>query len=271
MKTTNDPAAGWKQHSRQELERIPGNRAYALDGASELSLAAFCKSYRDVKGERYLAGDLGPLLERLAKVLPEMVQQRPDAEPEAFELPWPIIDPITGQQVENPFTTRDVASQNALVRRAPKLAEHLRRRAGGYTFAMHAEKLDADANRAAFENIRYDAKSHENNPFRFGVEGVSAQNEFVKNNSPETVEFFRREAQPLQFPWQKGDAWNLTQLNAMLRIDRELYDCAMAAQAIEADWNSMLLKQAQADAAQAAQEAEDARKRIGSLSRVEHR
>ncbi len=68
-----------------------------------------------------------------------------------------------------------MASMNAVTLRFPKLAEHLRRLAAenGYSWKYHAERLDADSNRAAFENIRYDAKSHENNPFRFGVAGVA--------------------------------------------------------------------------------------------------
>ncbi len=55
------------------------------------------------------------------------------------------------------------------------------------------------------------------------------------------------------------------------RVDRELFDCAQAAQQIEQVWNSVLLKQAKAVEQEARQQMEDARSRLGELSRVEHR
>jgi hypothetical protein len=76
----------------------------------------------------------------------------------------------------------------------------------GYTFAYHLEREEEKAKRAAMKSLSYGAKEHERNPFRLpsGRKSLTAQSLFTKENPAAMVEFYKREAQPLQLFWSRG-------------------------------------------------------------------
>ena len=64
---------------------------------------------------------------------------------------------------------------------------------------------------------------------------TAAQSRFIKENPPEVVEFYRREAQPLRPFWSKA-VRNMTKLSEVLGKDPNAGAVLRRAQAIEDAW-----------------------------------
>src|SRR5438874_9540724 len=120
MTDQKQPGKIWAQRSVAALKKIKGNRAYALTQSGAQALAALCKAYHDWRGFAHEAHDLNPLVERLTKYVPSLLQDRgtePDKPPE-------IPVNIFGQKFSNPWRDGSLAERAAVHKYSPKLAEH---------------------------------------------------------------------------------------------------------------------------------------------------
>src|SRR5207249_2730667 len=68
-----------------------------------------------------------------------------------------------------------------------------------------------------------------------GDASLTAQSRFARDNPPEVVEFYKREAQPLRPFWSKGER-NLTKLSEVLGRDPNTGAVLRRAQTIEDGW-----------------------------------
>jgi phage gp29-like protein len=134
--------------------------------------------------------------------------------------------------------------------RFPALAKHLKRvaKSKGFTFKHHAELQDADNNRAAAQAITYTERDDAVNAYK--QQNKTAQGIFEKSNPPEVVAFWKREAQPLRLPWQRGHV-NLTRIGQLHKTAPELAQVVQRGQQIEGGWINDQLAMAKAQEADA--------------------
>jgi hypothetical protein len=252
----NEEISKWKTHGKSALRNVKHGRPDALEEEGELCLAATAKAWqkqRAEEGKNFELSEFTQFLEkRLSEFEPALRQQRPNDPLPIPELP---VDPVTGARAINPWAkeTFDLESQKACMEKFPLLAEHLQKVAkGGYTFKLVAERLEEEARRAKMATINYGAIEHGMNPFRQSGDAASlnAQSRFQRDNPPEVVEFYKREAQPLRPFWSKG-VRNMTKLSEVLGKDPNTGAVLRRAQAIEDGWIATELasaKEAQAAA-----------------------
>ncbi len=209
-------------------------------------------------------------LDPVATPLPELRITIMNAD--GTELP---VDPVTGLAALNPWAkdSLDLESQKACMEKFPLLAEHLQRiaKGGGFTFKHAAETLDEQAKRAQLKSIDYGALHHATNVFREGggqsiTERNVAQSRFVKENPPEVVDFYKREAMPLRPFWSKA-VRNLTKLSEVLSRDPNTGALLRRAQTIEDGWLQSELASAK-EAESAARAAVERAERLSGAVRM---
>ncbi len=222
----------WLSKARAVYEKLPLNRAYALDSVGLQSLGALAAAWH----ERYVAEQtsLGkstshslemivPVFAEMATYVPALLQQRPAAEPSA-----PIVwtDPITGEPAKNPFAEpQDLTSQSVIEAHDPALAAHLKQVAKGVTYSGLAKQRTEAAGRAKVRDLVYGEAEHKRNPFvRPTTDMLSTKSprpnmtkigEFSGANPPEVVEFYRREGTvDVRLPWRPRHITQLMQLGS---------------------------------------------------------
>ncbi len=209
---TDDQLQQFRNHVREALDKIPGVRVYALDETSLDSLALLGISWlekRAESGEKFSVAEFRQLMAEVVASVPSLRQERPE-EPSAIPQPWK--DPVTGATPRNPFADPpDLESQGILTEREPQLATHLKRIAGGVSYAYLAELRDKEAARARLAAIIYGQQEHKTNPWV--TRDLQAQAQLVRED-PERASYFKREAEPVHLPWQPG-AKNLTSLGQL--------------------------------------------------------
>ncbi len=251
----------WQSKARSVYEKLPNNRAYALDSVGLQSLGALAAAWH----ERYVAEQtslgkstshsLEMIVRTFAEVAlycPSLIQQRPAAEPSA-----PIVwtDPITGEPAKNPFAEpQDLTSQSVIEAHDPALAAHLKQVAKGVTYSGLAKQRTEAAGRAKVRDLVYGEAEHKRNPFVRPTTDMLSTNsprpnmtkigEFSGANPPEVVEFYRREGTvDVRLPWRKK---NLTQLMQIGSHNPPLRLLVTRAEAIESSWIQSDLDELQA-------------------------
>jgi hypothetical protein len=155
----------------------------------------------------------GQFLTDLAPYVPGLFQQKPsDAPP----LPKPWIDPVTGEQLPNPWlkASLNLDWQALLTQKDPALAEHYKAMAKN-SYAYVAKLQDDAAARLQAQAIKYDKESHATNPFVTGAMTEASQLILV---NPELGDFMKSEAKPLVLPWLLSGG-NLTQVSRITAAD----------------------------------------------------
>lgn len=207
----NHEDAKFRKIAERVYEKLPRNRAYALDDAGKEGLAALCKAYgaagnslSNMEGDDGKSGEdhFGEVLQELGAFEPSLFQPRPDEAPTLPE--WPR-HPLTGERMPNPFAkeSASLAAQSKLMARDPALAKAMKAAVESpwqYYFDLEEEKQKREHVAA----IRYSADDCKNNPFIHG--GLKEQSEFAKRNDPVRVEIFKREAKPVSLPFTPGSA-----------------------------------------------------------------
>jgi hypothetical protein len=208
--TTEQIENVWRSHVLPIYNKMERARLYALNSDAKRHLVFLWRACRDLDSDN--AAELFQRsLEQLAECGVNVLQPLPPNElkaPEAWRDPW-------GNPLPNPWTTKDLAGQTALMQRAPDLGEWLKKFAESpYVAACEwADKQAAVLKQKAF---RYD--SHSGNPFADGGANETDKAQFVKNAPPEVVERCKWEAKPVTFPTGKG--FNLTAQSQISRIPK---------------------------------------------------
>ena len=232
--TDHKQSQTWASRFTAALRKVKNNRAYALNEGASLAGAAICKAWHDSRHWTLKSDDdLEAFVERVARHVPEeLLQQRGDAEQPLPEIPKDIF----GRPLPNPWESGGIPDERAaVVAFSPALAKHMEELAQGRPWRIHNEGLKREASRAITAGIKYGEKEHSENVFR--GDNRTTQSEFVNSNQhlPEVVEFYQREASDAMLPWQ-ADALNRTQLGQLSKTDRELFELAQAAIAIQEGW-----------------------------------
>src|SRR6266581_4376302 len=113
-------------------EKLPGNRAYALDEQGAMALGALACAWHE-RGNKLDNSDgggedqFGEVLKKLGAFTNLFQQQA--AEPKPLRKMW--ADPITGQLLKNPFSsaTQKLSAQKLIMERDPDLAAALKKSA----------------------------------------------------------------------------------------------------------------------------------------------
>ena len=230
----------WTQLALSIYRDIKGNRAYALSDDGKRALGALAKgwlesgnSFADGGRERFasfLQNELGPSL-------PELFQQQA-ADPPPLPKPW--HDPITNQPLENPWLSREPWANKAkqvLEKRDLPLAKHFQAMSRD-PYGTIAALQDAEAAAKRRKLISYDADTHKANPFLLGNLTESSRFQVV---DPERAEFYKREAKPLNLPWQIGKR-NLTAMGRMAKHHPEVHAAVVKAEEVLRGWMAEELK-----------------------------
>jgi hypothetical protein len=122
-----------------------------------------------------------------------LLQRRPGDAPPS---PKPWTDPVTGEQLPNPWKTKNLKGQSLLEQRDPALAAHFKAMAED-PYGTLAKMQDAEAQRQSLSSIPYSANEHQLNPFLGNNETAKA--EFVKRD-PDLAKFYEEEAKPVEIP-----------------------------------------------------------------------
>jgi len=208
---------------------------------------------------------------------------RPLPKPER-KFPEMWRDPVTGENLQNPFGTelerslrsklesdtlsaharasaeRELAKirteQHALEKNHPTLAQHLRRIAEEpwtYLFQLKAEEYERQASNAREEAYFSSRDNHLKNPFVSGTPGD--QSEFAKECGLEVAELYRREAKQVSIPLF-GKTRNHTLLGKIAMADKPLLEIVKAAQQCEKEFEAAQFEQAKVARREAAIRAE---------------
>jgi hypothetical protein len=237
---TLDDKAHWTEVALNVYRKLDRNRAYALTDSARVALGALAKAFRENGGSFADSSPSGPfahfLKNELAVVVDGLFQQQA-ADPPPLPKPW--VDPITNQPLENPWLSREPWANKAkqvLEKRDLPLAKHFQamsRDPYGTIVALQ----DAAAVAKQRKLISYDAETHKANPFLAGNLTESSRFAVV---DPERAEFYRREAKPLNLPWQIGKR-NLTKMGQIAKHP-EVHAAAKKAEEILRAWMAEELK-----------------------------
>jgi hypothetical protein len=199
------------EQSRQNLMKfaleayrsLPHPRTYALTDDARTVLAIFAQALfqrraaedRTNTSNPTASEEMAQLIQTLSDAGVNLLQKRPN-EPEPPPKPW--IDPVSGQQLPNPFNKKnpDLRGQSLLMRRDPKLGEHYKKMAED-PFGTLAALQDAEVEARSLAAITYDENTHKLNPFL--GENLSRKAEFMKRD-PELAKFFEQESKPVSIP-----------------------------------------------------------------------
>jgi hypothetical protein len=110
-------------------------------------------------------------------------------------LPKPWLDPVTGEQLPNPWKTKNLKAQSLLEKRDPQLAAHFRAMATD-DYGTLAKMQDAEAHRQSLSLIQYGANEHQLNPYLGSNE--TAKNLFAKRD-PELAKFYQKKRSQSKF------------------------------------------------------------------------
>src|SRR5205823_5118335 len=139
----------------------------------------------------FLQFEVGPLV-------PSLFQEQASDPP---ELPKPWTDPVTGQMLPNPWLENDAKGKALLGKRDPALAAHFQ--AMAKSPYEHLARLQDSATAVARRKaVKYNAEIHAQNPFVTGT-NLSERSRLAITD-PERAEVYRREAKPVQLPWELG-------------------------------------------------------------------
>jgi hypothetical protein len=230
-----------KVFALEAYQKMKNHRAYALDEQGKVGLAALARAMFVRRIEEGRSGtDAKPtnweeffsIIDKLAAAGANILQKRP-GDPKPPPKPW--RDPVTGEPLPNPFAknTSDLKARTVLVRRDPELAEHYKAMASD-PYGTIAKYQDAEAARAAMEQIPYGESEHAVNPFR--TNDLAAQSAFVKNAPPGLAEFCKNEAKPVEIPLF-GKNRNLTVESALAK-DPATFALLKVVQQIRETWRA---------------------------------
>jgi hypothetical protein len=215
---------------------LKGNRAYALSDDGKRAIGALAAGWREsgnsfADGGKERFGDF--LAHELGELLPELFQQQA-ADPPPLPKPW--VDPVTGEQLKNPWQTNDNKAKQVLEKRDLPLAKHFQAMSRD-PYGTIAALQDAAAAAKRRKLISYDAETHKANPFLLGNLTESSRFAVV---DPERAEFYRREAKPLNLPWQIGKR-NLTKMGRITKHP-EVHAAVVKAEEVLRGWMAEELK-----------------------------
>ncbi len=218
------------EHGIAAFKLVPNSRHYAADERAHAALGALCAAFVEpnrAAGRNFSRHEFAEVLESLTQFMPSLVQQRPSPEPKA---PTPWRDEVTGQTARNPYEKpQDFESIRILERRDPLLAAHLKAIAGGVSYAYLAKIEDEKAERETLRKLPYGETEHKQNVFLSGT--LTEQGQFTKLIHPAVVQFYRREAEPLEIPLN-----NLTLRGQLFKKDGRLHELVKRASEILTAW-----------------------------------
>jgi hypothetical protein len=251
-KTKTEEREHWIELALQVYSELPRNRAYALTEDAKRSIGALAAGWRENGGSfasadngkekfaAFLANDVGPLV-------PGLFQENA---PDPSELPKVWRDPATNEPLPNPWLTNDNKAKALLGKRDPALAAHYQAMAKSpYEYVARLQDMAAAAARR--KAVKYDASTHEKNPWITGNHTEQSRMVIV---DPEKAEVYKREAKPLQLPWTIG-ARNLTGMGRLSK-NPEVRAIVGRAEEILREWLTEELKYTKAELEQHATEAQ---------------
>jgi hypothetical protein len=213
------------------------NRAYALTSDSQNVLAAFAAAIVQKRAAEDRTNSDNPtvreeivqLIQALSNSGCNVLQVRPSDAPPT---PRPWVDPVSGEQLRNPFAkgSEDLKAQSILERRDPALAKHLKSMAAD-PYGTIAALIDAEVERQSLSSVPYDESIHKLNPF--AGDNKTLQSEFVRKD-PMLAAFYREEAKPVEIP-VFGARKNLTIEGRLIR-DPQAAAVLRVAKAIQRQW-----------------------------------
>jgi len=222
----------WQELALSVYSELPRNRAYALTDDAARSLGGVAAGWREAgnsfasaengreKFAKFLQHEVGPLV-------PGLFQK---AATDAQEPPKPWTDPVNREQLPNPWLTNDNKAKALLGRRDPALAAHFQAMAKS-PYEHLARMQDNAAASARRKAVKYDEETHKRNPF---INGDHTESSRLVITDPERAEVYRREAKPLQLPWQLGNR-NLTGMGRLAK-NPEVRSIVARAEAILRVW-----------------------------------
>src|SRR5438067_5446422 len=103
------------------LKHVKHARNYAIDDGNLMGLAAVVDAWiqDEIAADKTVGRpQIVKFIEGLRPFIPSLFQKRP-ADPAKIEK---VLDPLTGREPENPWTTNDLASQSVVAKQFPELA-----------------------------------------------------------------------------------------------------------------------------------------------------
>jgi hypothetical protein len=228
---------GAQTFGEEAYRKTPRNRAYALTPQAQIALSALASAMfkrRIAEGRSGIDDkptswqEFFEIIHVLADAGCNVLQARPGDTP---PLPQVWRDPVTNAALPNPFEKKsaDLKAQSILTRRDPALAAHYKAMAED-PYGTIAKMMDVEVNRRAMEEVPYTESEHAVNPFR--TDDQTAHATFVKNATPQLVEFCKSEAKDVSIPIF-GPNRNLTiegrlikdpAVGALVKVARQIYE-----------------------------------------------
>jgi hypothetical protein len=242
----------WEELALSVYSELHRNRAYALTNDAKRSLGALAAGWREA-GNSFASADNGRdkfaafLQNEVGPLVLGLFQEQPS---DASDPPKPWVDPVTGEQLPNPWLTNDNKAKALLGKRDPALAAHFQAMAKS-PYEYVARLQDNAAIAARRKAVKYDAETHETNPF---ITGNHTEASRLVITDPERAEVYRREAKPLQLPWQTGNR-NLTGMGRLAK-NPEVRSMVARAENILRIWITEELKFTKSELEQHATEAQ---------------
>jgi hypothetical protein len=232
-------------------ERMKGHRAYALDADSKNKLAILATALiqkrnaagrADGDGTPSAQQEMTELLTKLGDAGLNLFQRRAST-PRPLPKLW--LDPVSGQPLGPP---KDLKERSLLEQTDPVLLAHFDSMANS-PYARVLKLRQEEAQRKIIDAIPYSPDTHNPtvNPF-LGTD-MTAQGQFEKNVNPETLAFYKYEAQPVRLDLFGKDK-NMTTL-VRLKKDPDVSAILQLGDRIDAQWTYDDLENAKKQKAEA--------------------
>jgi hypothetical protein len=185
-----------------ESSKVLRSWARTPDTTDGLKMYGGCwQGERADANENFSQSDLRKHLEtELAQFVPSLVRLKPEEKP---KLPTMLVDEVTGLPAKNPWSEpQDRASQNAILRAFPELAQWLMKTKDGVRAVDLIERAEKQAELARLASIDYSTETHRHNPFT-SSERRSEQNQLLRSD-PTKAEVYQKEAKPIELPFYPG-------------------------------------------------------------------
>ena len=239
METQRQAAENFALRAYRHLK---GNRAYALTSDSKNVLAILgralvekrkAENLDDMDGKSPSAmKQMVDLLEKLNDVGVNLLQRRSSTQKPP---PRPWTSPLDGQPLPPPTTPDE---RSILAKHEPELLRWFDE-LGKHPYKAVTERKAAEAHAKAVDAIEYGPDQHNPtlNPFvpdERGQTNLTAKSNFEKSVSPELLDFYRWEAQPVKLDLF-GPTADMT-LRGRLSKDPDVWAIMELGQSIDAQW-----------------------------------